>query len=59
MVLAGMGCSIMPEHLPMLPGITRRVLTEPDVERTVNLVTVRGRRFSPAVETAVRLAPPP
>jgi DNA-binding transcriptional LysR family regulator len=56
MVLAGMGCSVMPEHLPTLPGIGTRILTEPEVRRVVNLVTVSGRRFSPAVQATVRLA---
>ena len=56
LVLAGQGCSIMPEHLPSLPGIASRVLVEPEVSRTVSLVTVAGRRFAPTVETFVRLA---
>ncbi len=56
MILAGMGCSIMPEFLPNLAGIGTRVLVNPEVSRTIHLVTVSGRRFSPAVERLVRVA---
>ena len=56
LVLAGLGCSIMPEHLPTLPGIATRVLVEPEVSRTISLVSVAGRRYSPAAEAFVRLA---
>ena len=56
MVLAGLGCSIMPEFLPTLPGLTTRVLVEPEVERCISLVTVAGRRYSPAVEVLLHTA---
>ncbi len=56
MVLARLGCSIMPEFLPALPGIVTRPAVEPDVARTISLVTVAGRRHSPAVSALVRLA---
>ena len=56
MVLAGLGCSIMPEFLPLLPGIATRALVEPEVARTISLATVAGRRHSPAVGALVRLA---
>ncbi len=56
MVLARMGCSIMPEFLPVLPGIATRPVVEPEVARTISLVTVAGRRHSPAVGALVRLA---
>lgn len=55
LVLAGMGCAVMPEHLPLLPALKTRVLVEPEVTREIKLVTVGGRRFSPAVEAFVRL----
>jgi DNA-binding transcriptional LysR family regulator len=55
MILTGLGCAIMPEFLPTLPGIASRVLVEPEISRTVSLVTVAGRRFSPAVQSVVRL----
>jgi len=56
LVLAGMGCAVMPEFLPMLPGIATRVVTEPETRREVKLVTVSGRQYSPPVEAFIRLA---
>jgi len=56
LVVAGMGCAVMPEHLPMLSGIATRLLVNPEMSRTVSLVTVAGRRFSPAVAALVALA---
>lgn len=56
MVLAGMGCSVMPEYLPVMPGIATRVLVEPEIARTISLATVAGRRFSPTVAAFLRLA---
>ncbi|MEE9480005.1 MAG: LysR family transcriptional regulator substrate-binding protein [Kiloniellales bacterium] len=56
MILAGMGCAVMPEFLPIMPGLTTRTLMDPEMRRTIHLVTVRGRRFSPTVEAFVRLA---
>lgn len=56
MVRAGMGCSVMPEFLPILPGLTTRLLIEPELSRTIHLVTVAGRRFTPALEAFIRLA---
>lgn len=54
LVAAGMGFCIMPESLPRQPGIVTRPLTEPDIIREVSMVTMAGRRFSPAVATFVR-----
>ena len=56
MVVAGLGCSIMPEHLPTLDGIGVRPLKDPKISRTVSLVTVAGRRHSPALAAMVRMA---
>ena len=56
MVLARLGCTVMPEFLPMLSGIATRPLVEPEVARRISLVTVAGRRQSPAVAALVRLA---
>ena len=55
MILAGMGCAFMPEYLPMFQGLPTRVIAEPEVTRDVELVTVSGRRFSPAVRAFVDL----
>ncbi len=56
MVVAGLGCSIMPEYLPEQPGIGTRPITDPEISRTVSLVTVAGRRHGPALGSMVRLA---
>jgi LysR family transcriptional regulator, hydrogen peroxide-inducible genes activator len=54
LVAAGMGFCVMPEYLPRLPGIVTRPMTEPDIIRHVSLVTMAGRRFSPAVASFVK-----
>ena len=56
MILAGMGCSVMPEYLPTMSGIGTRLIVEPEISRTISLVTVAGRRFSPTVEALIRMA---
>jgi DNA-binding transcriptional LysR family regulator len=56
MVLAGLGCTVMPEYLPMLNGIGSRLLVEPELHREITLATVAGRRFSPALRAFVSLA---
>ena len=56
MILAGMGSSFMPEYLPMHPNLPTRLIVDPDVTRTIDLVTVSGRQFSPAVHSFVRMA---
>jgi DNA-binding transcriptional LysR family regulator len=55
MILAGMGCSVIPEYMPLMPGISTRLIVAPEVSRTVSLVTVAGRRFSPSVQALVKL----
>jgi LysR family transcriptional regulator, hydrogen peroxide-inducible genes activator len=55
MILAGLGCAVMPEFLPILPGIATRPLVEPDLSRDIVLVTVAGRRFSPGLKALVEL----
>lgn len=56
MILARMGCAVMPEFLPMLPGIATRLVVSPEVSRTISLATVSGRRFSPALSELMRVA---
>ena len=47
MILAGIGSSMMPEFLPIYPGLPTRVLSEPGMTRAVGLATMAGRRLSP------------
>lgn len=56
MVMAGLGISFMPESIPTLADLPVRPIVDPEVERTVELVTVRGRPYSPAVGAFVREA---
>ncbi len=56
MVLAGMGCAMLPEYTALFPALRTRVVVEPELAREISLLTVRGRRFSPALELLVRLA---
>lgn len=55
MVIAGLGCSIMPVSLTLNPEIQSRPLIEPGIERTISVVTRRGRRHTPVVEFFVNL----
>jgi DNA-binding transcriptional LysR family regulator len=56
MVLSGLGFTYIPEYAVTVPGLVTRPLVEPEVFRTVSLVTVRGRPHSPAVGACVRAA---
>jgi DNA-binding transcriptional LysR family regulator len=53
MVAAGLGVCFMPEYSASHPGIVSRPVVDPPVEREVSLITVAGRRFSPAVAAFV------
>ena len=53
MVAGGLGICFIPEYSAVIPGLQVRPVTEPEVSREVCLVTVAGRRFSPAVLTFV------
>ena len=55
MILSGMGSTFLPEHLSLHPDLPMRLLAEPQITRQIELVTVAGRRFSPAVDAFVRL----
>ncbi|MGE0281651.1 MAG: LysR family transcriptional regulator [Rhizobiaceae bacterium] len=53
MVAGGLGICFLPEYTAVIPGLQVRPVAEPEVSRDVCLVTVAGRRFSPAVATFV------
>ena len=48
MVAAGMGICFLPEYSAIHPGIRYRPVANPDVVRTVSVVTVAGRALPPA-----------
>ena len=54
MALAGLGFTFIPEYAVSLPGLCVRPLVEPDIIRTVQVVTVRGRPHVPSVGAFVR-----
>ena len=54
MVAAGFGICFIPEFSPTIPGVLTRLVVEPEVVREVSLVSIAGRRFSPAVATFAR-----
>jgi DNA-binding transcriptional LysR family regulator len=56
LILAGLGCAIVPEFMALRPGIVARPLCEPEIIREVSLITLRGRQMSPVAQTFVRLA---
>jgi DNA-binding transcriptional LysR family regulator len=49
MVTAGFGICFIPEFSPTIPGLQTRLVVEPEVVREVSLVSMAGRRFSPAI----------
>lgn len=56
LVAGGFGICLLPEHLRVAPGLCSRPLAEPEVTRTISLVTAAGRRFTPALARFVRQA---
>lgn len=56
MVSAKIGFAFMPEYSVILPDLLIRPLIEPSIERTISLVSIPGRQYSPAVAAFVRAA---
>jgi LysR family transcriptional regulator, hydrogen peroxide-inducible genes activator len=56
MVAAGLGFAFMPAHTVRHPGVLGLPVVEPEFWRQVNLVSVRGRRYSLGVGSLVREA---
>lgn len=56
MVAARIGFAFMPEYSVTLTELMLRPLIDPEVSRTIALVTVPGRPYSPAVAAFVRAA---
>ena len=54
MVAAGFGICFLPEFSPTIPGVLTRIVAEAEVVREVSLVSIAGRRFSPAVAAFTR-----
>jgi DNA-binding transcriptional LysR family regulator len=56
MIRSGMGWGFFPESFVFPGDVTVRPIVSPEFTRTVSLVTVRGRPFSPAVGAFVKAA---
>lgn len=56
MVASGYGYAFMPQGCVTNPNVVARPLFDPEIHRNVNLATVRGRQYSPAVGVLVREA---
>jgi DNA-binding transcriptional LysR family regulator len=54
MVAAGFGVCFLPEFSPTIPGVKTQPVSDPEVVRDVSLVSMSGRRFSPAVLTFIQ-----
>ena len=56
MVLARIGVAVMPEYSVTIPDLLQRPIVDPAISRTIALVSVPGRQFSPATAAMVRTA---
>ena len=56
MAAAGFGVILAPEHMPHLPTLKTIPLEGDPVSRTVRLLAVQGRRYSPALDAFVKVA---
>ena len=55
MVMANVGFAFMPEFSVTHPDSIRRPLVDPAIQRTISLVTVRGRKHSPVMASFIRV----
>ncbi len=56
LLLAGLGCAIVPERMEMPAGIVKRPLTAPTVTREISMVTLRGKQLPRAAAAFTRIA---
>jgi DNA-binding transcriptional LysR family regulator len=56
MAAAGFGVMLAPEHMPRLPTLKTIPLEGNPISRKVRLLTVQGRRYSPALDAFVKVA---
>jgi LysR family transcriptional regulator, hydrogen peroxide-inducible genes activator len=54
MVAGGLGICFIPEFSAVLPGLELRAVIDPEVWREINLVTMSGRRLSPALTSFIK-----
>lgn len=56
MVLGRIGFAFMPEYSVTSAELSQRPLTDPEITRTIALVSIPGRKFTPATAAMVRAA---
>lgn len=56
MVLARIGVAVMPEYSVTIPDLLQRPIVDPAISRTIALISVPGRQYSPATAAMVRTA---
>lgn len=56
MVLARIGIAVMPEYSVTVPGLLQRPITDPEISRTIALISVPGRPYSQSTAAFVRTA---
>jgi len=56
MAVAGFGLCLIPEFMPVVPGLQTRRIAEPEIVRSVCLVSMEGRRHSPPVRAFIAAA---
>ena len=56
LLLAGLGCAVVPEFMEMHESIVKRPLGEPEIAREVSLVSLRGKPLHPTAVAFMRIA---
>lgn len=56
LVVSGLGIALMPEFLPIIPGLLTRPVIEPAISRPVSLMTVAARSHTSAVAQVIQTA---
>lgn len=54
LIMAGLGFGVFPESSIATPGIVTRPLVDPPIERTISVITVRGRPHTPALAALLK-----
>jgi DNA-binding transcriptional LysR family regulator len=55
MAAAGLGALLVPEHVPRLSNVLSRPIEGDPLRRSIELVVVSGRRYSPALDAFVKI----
>jgi hypothetical protein len=56
MASAGFGAILAPDHAPTLPSLAAIPIEGDPVRREVQLLTVAGRQYSPALDAFIKVA---